>query len=140
LQQPSITKGDDLNMKRDLDLIRLILLKIEDTDLTTTRLTCESFCDINGSELYTEAFISHHIELLLDSGYVKALRVDSMGRLYSDFIIKRITSAGYDYLDSVRDESVWKTVKNRLSSVGSSVALDIIQSLGAAVIKEKLGI
>lgn len=97
-------------MKRDLDLIRNMLLTIESVDADNPhKIYIGTFIDLCGNPY----IISQHIQLLMDSGFIEA-----DGPFYDDdiedFYIKRITSAGYDYLDSVRNPDVWAATKSKL--------------------------
>ena len=47
---------------------------------------------------------------------------------------------GYDLLDSIRDDSVWKTVLERVGEVGGSVSVEILKAVAAQVIREGLGL
>lgn len=123
-------------MKRDLDLIRSMLLKMESLDSSygTIRLyTFKDLCD-------DEAVLSLHIHLLLDAGLIEATDVVYTGDNVDDFLITRITFTGYDYLDAIRNESIWNEVKQKISSVGSSVSLEIVKELGVTLVKQHLGI
>lgn len=127
---------DVMIIKRDLDLIRRMLLKMESLDSSygTTRLNAfKDMCD-------DEAVLSLHVHLLLDAGLIEATDMIYTGNGVDDFLITRMTFAGYDYLDSIRDESVWNEVKKKIASVGGSVSLDIAKELGVMLLKQHLGI
>ena len=110
-----------------------MLLRIEDTDVSE-KLTYRSFSDLCDDD----EMILLHIELLMDAGFI--LAVDESVSNEPDYTIARITFAGYDYLDAVRDNGIWSEIKQRLENVGESVSLDIVKALGAAIIKQNLGI
>lgn len=123
-------------MKRDLDLLRNMLLKMESLDSShgTVRLyTFKDLCD-------DEAVLSLHIHLLLDAGFIEAADIVHLDDAVDDFLITRITFDGYDYLDSIRNDSIWNEVKQKISSVGGSVSLDIVKELGVTLVRQHLGI
>ncbi|MCB5725314.1 DUF2513 domain-containing protein [Mitsuokella jalaludinii] len=123
-------------MKRDLDLLRNMLLKMESLDSShgTVRLyTFKDLCD-------DEAVLSLHIHLLLDAGFIEATDIVHLDDAVDDFLITRITFDGYDYLDSIRNDSIWNEVKQKISSVGGSVSLDIVKELGVTLVRQHLGI
>lgn len=126
-------------MKRDLDLLRDILIRIEDTDLSENRLSSSDFSDL-GAPDFSPYDVSQHIMLLADNGYIEISAIKSIGMKSPKYQIKRITSAGYDYLDSVRDAGVWSEVKRKLSSAGASFTLDIVKSVATAIIQNRLGV
>ena len=49
------------------------------------------------------------------------------------FFVKRITMAGNDYLDSVRDPKVWRQAKGLLEKVGGSATLAFVKELAVKV-------
>ena len=58
----------------------------------------------------------------------------SMGCHYDEFIIKRMTSYGHDYLDNVRDDTIWNETKQKINGVASSVSLEIVKSVAQKII------
>lgn len=122
-------------MKRDLDLIRYLLCKIEENP-TTRNMQIESFvCD-----QYDAPTISYHIELLLDCNFIEARHISVLGTQYRLFTISRLTSFGHDYLDNIRDDSIWKNTKDKLGSLANSASLQIVSNTAVALIKARLGI
>ena len=121
-------------MKRDLDLIREILLTIEND--TSNRLSLHSFT----SDPKQFPIISFHLELLLDAGSIVAKPLKALGQRYTDFYIQRLTNSGCDYLDSVRDNNIWNKTKDKLLSVGGSATLDIVKTVAIGITKTALGI
>ena len=114
-------------MKRDLDLIREILLAIE-------KKTDDNF--ISAQELditdHTDAEISYHLLLLLDSGYIVAKPLYGDNTVQAWFIT-RLTSKGCDYLDTVRDPKVWRYTKSMIEKAGG-VTLDVVAKIASEVI------
>lgn len=119
-------------MKRDLDLLRDMLLVIESIEAKSQRvINIETFYHLC-SDSYT---VSQHIRLLLDSGFIEA-----DGPLYNgdaaDFYITRITSSGYDYLDSVRNPGIWAATKAKLQTLGGSATLEIVKTIAIDLVKD----
>lgn len=121
-------------MKRNLDLIRDILLKCEAD--TPGHLSCEDFMD--GRYSFRE--VSHHISLLMDVDYIDAESIPMMGQECDDYLVYRLTMFGYDYLDSIRDSSIWNKTKERLGKYLTSASLPVICEVASAVLKSQLGI
>ena len=120
-------------MKRDLDLIRNMLLLIERCpDVPPKTLRLESFLDISGDA----QIISLHLELLKEAGFIEA-KVRSVQDGVKDYDIRRITFAGYEYLDSIRDAKIWRDVKRRISAVGGAT-VEIVKSVAASEIAKAL--
>lgn len=79
-------------MKRDLNLLRNMLLRIEELDSTKSKITIDSFSDLCDYP----PLISLHIELLIDDGFIETSNPIYCGPI-SDYWIYRLTSSGYDY-------------------------------------------
>lgn len=116
-------------MKRDMDLIRNMLLLIEaDSDVPPKTVKPDAFLDLCDNL----PMIALHLELLADSGLVDLRKMPN-----GSYEVKRITGAGYDYLDSVRSAKVWRNVKDRLSVVGGA-SFDIIKAVAIEEVKKAL--
>ena len=128
-------------MRRDYNLIRDILLKCEETlpgsigvdDIVRFFEPDEEKFD----EMYDKYL--YHVQLLIDQDFLIVQPLKVRGAK-SNYIIKRLTSAGCDYLDSIRDNSIWQKVLSKISEVGGSTTLDIIAELAKTVAKNVLGL
>ena len=141
-------------MKRDLELIRNILLTLEADDFSQIkRYSVDSFIpddlsteiesdDPRVNSPYMQEFnrISYHIELLLDEGFIEAESIPIMRTTHNDYIITRITSRGHNYLDSVRNDTVWNQTKAKLGDLASSVTLSTITDVAQTLVRQMLGI
>lgn len=119
-------------MKRDLDLLRNILLKIENLDSANTEITKESFSDLN-SDI---DLIYYHLQLLNDAGFIESS--DISWKLSSNMFVKRLTFSGCEYLDLVRNQGVWENTKSKLIKIGGSASISIIKEVAESVIREGL--
>ena len=118
-------------MKRDLDLLRVILLRIEEAE---SNIENRDFYDLDNPQI-----IGFHIQLLIDADFIASYSISTLGNP-NYFIIQRLTFAGCEYLDAVRDKGIWGQAKQKLSSVGGSASLDVVTSLCSALAKAQLGI
>lgn len=120
-------------MTRDMDLVRKILVGVE------ARNDPFSFEElvIDGHE---PAEVSGHLEMLAEAGYVEVTDLTTMGTSYRKLCPKRLTWAGHEFLDSVRNESVWIDVKKKITSQGGALPLEIIKALAIAALKGHLGL
>lgn len=92
-------------MKRDMDLARSIMLALEESP------------GPNLVDIYMEAYvqghtpeeISYHVMLLHEAGLIKALDMSSFGQY--DWSPERLTWEGHEFLESSRDEGIWKKAK-----------------------------
>lgn len=121
-------------IKRDLDLIRDILFKIE--EISPKRTYCDDF--INSENNFEK--VSYHLELLNDANFIICSKIAIMCSLSYDFTVYRLTSSGHDYLDSVRDPVIYNKTKKKLGTFAKGIALPIVQSVSESFIKAQLGI
>ena len=122
-------------MKLDYNCIRHILLsteKLDDSKITTELLSDES---------YSSKTISEHIKCLLDVDYIEVSGpIRTMRSEYDGYIIHRLTMQGHQYLDSVRDDAVWKKTLRTIGSKTTSISLDIVKEVATSFIKASLGL
>lgn len=107
-------------MKRDMDLIRDLLLEIESN---------ENDEEINFEDR-DKATVIYHLNLLKEIGYIDDFSEDILGSLYAG----QLTWEGNDYLDKIRDNSVWKKTKDVISQKGLPLVFDTIKTISSAFI------
>jgi hypothetical protein len=118
-------------MKRDMDLIREILLLAEsDGDHKTTND-------------YTEEQIAYHVQLLIDAGLIegKVISQNRDGRqIPSGYFITRLTMAGHDFLDASRENKVWEKAKGTFKEKGVGWTVDVLKAVCIQIIKSHVGL
>ncbi|KCZ88038.1 DUF2513 domain-containing protein [Hyphomonas jannaschiana] len=117
-------------MKRDADLLRKILLAAEaksDDGLIVT-LTPEDLPHPNFEEVMWS-----HVLVLEDLGYI----AHEQQACDESVDVGRITAAGYDFLDSVRDDEVWRKTKEAAASAGG-FTIDLLGDLAKGLIKTQI--
>ena len=122
-------------MKRDLDLLRDIMLRIEDIGTRSHYTNIQDFLDLNSDN----ETISYHLFLLVDDGLVEcAGSADYDGIV--DYDITVLTMRGCEYLESIRDAGIWHDTKEKLKNFGGVATAEIIKSIAVSIMKSKLGI
>ena len=117
-------------MKRDMDLVRWILLHVEAMDPDGTTLF--AYPDAYDSDATYE-----HVRLLESAGYVTAnYEMGNPPGIHG----MMLTWVGHDLVDSIRDESIWSEIKNKISSVSGSVSIDVLKALAAQAVRSKFGL
>ena len=117
-------------MKRDMDLVRWILLHVEAMDPDGSTLFAYP-------DAYDSDAVYGHVRLLESAGYVTAnYTAGNPPGIHS----MMLTWAGNDLLDSIRDDSVWSEVKKKLGAVGGSASLEVLKALAGEVVRGKLGL
>lgn len=129
-------------MKRDMDLIRELLLKLEGLDNkpgSIYSLTAYEDLPIEGR---TPDQIDYHMGLLYEAGLLDS--GDSINRMMSGgWLFSRLSWSGHEFLDSIRDPEVWRRTKEGASKVGGWT-VGLLKDISAAYLKylakEKLGL
>ena len=106
-------------MKRDMDLIREILLEIEKLPPNTE--TGEF--PIEG---WKPEEINYHIRLLCQAGYVDAISVAAMGD--DEWIVRSLTWNGHEFLEASRNQTLWNKAKALVAEKGSGLTLEVLKA------------
>lgn len=115
-------------MKRDMDIIRTILLGAE----AQTQKDFGSTFSVSG---VSEEQIEIHLPLLIDKGLLEGKDWSSMKSRSWGMV--RLTWDGHDFLDTVRDDEIWRETKNGVKAAGG-FSLDLIKSLAKGLVKQKI--
>lgn len=104
-------------MKRDLDLIRLILLELENENEI-------SFSD------YTQDQLNYHKALVKEAGFADGIvhynNTDSSD--IPDFVLlKRLTWEGHEFLDKAKNEKTWNKAKSIIKDKGLTLSVEAIK-------------
>lgn len=101
-------------MKRDMELIRLLLLE-QEQDEGPPELAAYSIEDI----VYNRA-------LILDAGLIDGELI--RGERGEPLLVNvyRLTWAGHDFLDATRDSKVWKLAKEHILKPGASWTFPVL--------------
>lgn len=118
-------------MKRDMELIRQILIEFEKID-EQDRGGIGRF-KIEG---YSHEEVVNHVFLLEQKNMVEIINCTSnTGRA---FLAKGLTWEGHDFLDKARNERIWKKALAKFSNIGVTATLDLLKELLTSLIKEEL--
>jgi Hypothetical protein (DUF2513) len=120
-------------MGRDLGLIRGLLLKLEPLSGSHAWQIIEAYDPRIQVEGHTPDEIEYHLQLLVEQGLVEEPRSGPM----QGIIFRRLTWAGHDYLDAVRDPKIWGKTKEATEKVGSWT-FEIVKELAKSLIKSEL--
>jgi hypothetical protein len=120
-------------MKRDMELVRAILLAMEEHPhgFAPHKFTVAD---------YDQDVIGHHIWLMEQGLLVTAHVVTSHGDKSPIAIPGSITWKGHDFLDTIRSETVWAKVKTQLKDRGISLPFALIQELAIKIASAHVGL
>lgn len=114
-------------MKRDMELIRKILFKIEET----VDNSAEYNLKIDG---YSMDQVAYHCALLFEGGYVHDYKGQNSGGAIYTFGVARLTWDGHDFLDKIREDTIWNKTKDTIASKGLPLAFDIVKAVSSGII------
>ena len=116
-------------MKRDMDLIRDILLEVEAAEAGNSIEFLHS-----GGFKHSHPAVTEHVALLEEEGLIDAQILPE--HIYR---IRRLTMAGHDWLDAARDPGIWDRAKERLAKVGMKGAeLSFVKEILLDIIRKSL--
>ena len=91
-------------MKRNMELVRAVLLKVEGLDLPPGASVAigpwEPELEIKG---YDADDIAHHLHMLTGGGFVNATLYQS-----GEFAITGLTWNGHEFIDTIRSPEIWR--------------------------------
>ncbi|MCD8510125.1 MAG: DUF2513 domain-containing protein [Bacillus sp. (in: Bacteria)] len=112
-------------MKRDMELVRKILIAIEDSNKDphdTLELSLDEYEDL---------FVYYHIKLLYEAGLIDAMDASSMDG--TEWYAKSLTWDGHEFLDSIRNDNVWNEVRKHVKEKGGSIPLEVLKALAVKI-------
>jgi hypothetical protein len=118
-------------MKRDMDLIREILLYRE------------SDGDHKIPNDYNDEQIAYHVQLLIDEGLVEGNVIwQHLGerQVPSGYFITRLTMSGHDFLDASRENKVWEKAKGTFKEKGVGWTIDVLKAVCIQIVKSHVGL
>jgi hypothetical protein len=111
-------RGD--KMKRDMDLIRQILLKIGESP----KLFYIHPFEIDG---YDNSQVTYHVMLLDEAGLIVARDVSSHDGEY--WVPDRLTWTGHEFLEASRDNKRWEKAKSTILEKGGNIAFSLLEKV-----------
>ena len=112
-------------MKRDMDLVRKILLAMEADQPVIMTLG------------YDPDVVGHHVWLMEQGDLITVSATSTHDDVGPVAVPGAITWKGQEFLDAVRDDDVWNEVNRRLRAQGlSSLPLELLQVLALKILAE----
>ncbi len=120
-------------MKRDLNLVRSIVLAVENLPNGFVA----SALAIDG---YTDEQIGYHSYLIVDAGLANGFDATTVDSTSPSWTILHLTSAGHDFADVARDEGNWRKTVGLVTSKAGGATLDIVKEVLVGFVKGTLGL
>ena len=123
-------------MRRENELIRALMLQLEAADRV-----------VNGKQSvdgYTADQVSYHLAQIIDSGLAVGAVKYSVGNedptIPIAVMVTRLTPSGHDFIESIRNDTVWKKVKSKSAEVGGDISIGLLKELGTLFTRQLLGL
>jgi hypothetical protein len=121
-------------MKRDMDLVRSLMIRLEELPIDPGSVV---HLEPNEPELafegYSTAQVDYHLSLLREVGLIECPGSQPMiGVTFS-----RLTWIGHDFVDATRDPEIWRKTMKAADAAGS-FTVEILVELAKAYIKAKI--
>ena len=105
-------------MKRDMDLVRLILKKIEMDE------------PLKSIESFTQQQVDYHVAIMIEAHLVTGITGSSDNSTCVDFAFpNRMTWQGHDFLQAAKDDTKWKKAKDYISKNALPLTVTVFQEV-----------
>lgn len=115
--------------KRDLDRIRQILLHLE------AQPSNDGFVWTRNDGFFVPTD-DYQFSLMAQAGFITGHDYRTLAAVVPDRV--SISYSGHDYIDAIRNESIWQQTKAAVAETGGSATFEIIKTLATGFIKKKL--
>lgn len=111
-------------MQRDMELIRKILKKIEESEYDLAN-------DVSMQPLYDEGYqekiVTRHVDLLVQRNLVEAIDISSGGDL--SYYIQGLTWDGHEFLSSAKNDTIWKKAKSIVIDKTGGLSFEVLKGV-----------
>lgn len=118
-------------MKRDMDLIRNLLIKVEEVYEPGADSINFSKIRIDG---YDDKVIAEHLLLMKEAGLIRNINAKQYVTGSTMLSIGNLTNEGYDTLEKFRNDTVWNKTKEIARDKGLPMLIDIFSQVASTVI------
>ncbi|MGI8841400.1 MAG: DUF2513 domain-containing protein [Caulobacteraceae bacterium] len=126
-------------MKRDMELVREVLLRVETLEGPPgSRWRVTPFDPDFQVPGFTGDQVGHHLRLLADEGFLLNAKTSNDG-----VMLEGLSWAGCEFLDAVRDDVAWRRTKEAAVKAGTftlTVLAAAAKAVAAQAIKDHLGL
>ena len=115
-------------MKRDIDIIKLLLLQQEGEDVQSEL------------EKYDDKLVVYNTVLVIEAGLAIGITVKDQTGIEVSVTLMRLTWEGHDFLDSARDIGAWNHAKELAKKSGGSLSFGVLKAVLTGYVKSELGV
>lgn len=105
-------------MKRDMELIRKILITLEESEQTQGWVPLKF-------EGYSDDQISYQVKILAEQGIIGA--TDCSNQSNFAWEAKGLTWDGHDYIEAIRDDGRWQKAKDWVENAGKILTMETLK-------------
>lgn len=117
-------------MQRDWEVVRQVLLGLEQLG------TGASVVPDSDVPPYDRENVAYHMKLLAEAGIVDAHCTETTGGTHC--LASRLTWAGHEFLDHVRDHTVWNRIEATAREKGLALSFDVITAAAGTIVANVL--
>jgi hypothetical protein len=126
-------------MKRDLDLMRDLLLKVEEATIGDVERNPWQVFSSSGTP---SQVVIYHVRLLLERKLLHSQSINLEGQNQdgtptAKFLPDALTDEGHEFLETIRDPEVWRKTKEGTYKIGS-FGIDVIKDLAKGFLKTEI--
>ena len=120
-------------MKRDMELIRKLLMMIEDSP--------DAYApEITEAEGYSSDMVDYHKALLVDAGLVVGSEGQMMGKQSPCVDLTRLSWAGHEFLDAAKEDTRWNKAMKLVRDKGGAITFEVLKALLTSLMKTAVGL
>jgi len=128
----AVAVEEEIEVQRDMDLIRSVLLFVEqDPQLDGIHPAALESTDFPG---HSQAQVDYHVKILIKGGFLEGSTM-----MNAPPVVLSLTWNGHEFIGSISDQGIWEKVKGRIAGL-PDVALSVVWELGKSELKKKLGL
>lgn len=122
-------------MKRDWDIIRAVLLRLEEDSRANPVVNANSF-----GPAYAEQEVAYNMRLMDEMGLIAAKIQESRSGdgAIRVALARSMTHRGHDVLDSIRNETIWHRVKDTFKKKGLDMTVELVIEVAKVTAKAVL--
>lgn len=118
-------------MKRDMDLVRKLLMKIEEVYEPGSGKISVSKVMIDGYDAQT---VVEHLMLMKEADLLQSIDAKTYITGSTVVSIGNLTNKGYDTLEAFKNDTIWNKTKDVVKEKGLPIVIDVFKDIASSLI------
>lgn len=118
-------------MKRDMDLVRKLLMKIEEVYEPGSGKISVSKVMIDGYDAQT---VVEHLMLMKEADLLQSIDAKTYITGSTVVSIGNLTNKGYDTLEAFKNDTIWNKTKDVVKEKGLPIIIDVFKDIASSLI------